>query len=409
MQTSLAASIKETPDGKTADRILRSCVHCGFCNATCPTYELLGDELDGPRGRIYLIKDILEGQPHGRNTQVHLDRCLTCRACETTCPSGVEYGRLLDIGRAQVEKKVSRPWHERLVRYALRKVVPYPNRIRAILTMAGFIRPVLPKRYKNRLPTVGKMCSPSGTTGHRRKMLLLDGCAQPILMPSINAATTRLLDKLGIDLVSVKSAGCCGAVSHHLSATKEAKQWMQRNIDAWWPHIEQGAEAVVVTASGCATMVKDYGYLLRHDPQYADKARRVSSMAKDIAEIVVAENPQKLARPTWAPRRIAFQSPCSLQHGQKLDGVVEGLLQAADFELAPIRDGHLCCGSAGTYSLLQPSLADKLLRRKVKCLEAGEPEMIVTANIGCYLHLQKQLSIPIMHWVELFGGKGPVG
>jgi glycolate oxidase iron-sulfur subunit len=398
MQTNLADFIKNTPEGLEADRILRNCVHCGFCTATCPTYQLLGDELDGPRGRIYLIKMALEGQGISNRTRLHLDRCLTCRACETTCPSGVAYGRLLDIGRGIVEQKIERPWLQRMRRLALRKLMAYPRRFGAVLAAARRVRPLLPAALGRRIPARPPLVAwPSRP--HPRTMLILDGCVQPALAPSINAATAKALDRLGIGLIRAAGSGCCGALSHHLAAHEEGKKFMRRNIDAWWPHIEQGAEAIVITASGCGTMVKEYGQALKHDPVYAEKAARVSALAKDIGEILAAEDLEKLRPAT--PRRIAFQSPCTLQHGQKLNGLVEGLLAKLGFELTPVAEPHLCCGSAGTYSILQPELSQKLLDNKVAALEAGGPELIATANIGCLAHLQAKSKVPVRHWVEL--------
>jgi glycolate oxidase iron-sulfur subunit len=399
MQTQLADLIKDTPAGREADDILKSCVHCGFCNATCPTYQLLGDELDGPRGRIYLIKALLEGREGGAKTRLHLDRCLTCRACETTCPSGVRYGRLLDIGREVVEAKAVRPWLDRAQRWALLKLLPNPRRFGSLLELARRARGLLPSALRRNIPTPAQPAAPWPTRPHARKMLILEGCVQPALVPSINAATARVLDRLGIELIRADNAGCCGALSQHLTAVADAQGLMRRNIDAWWPHIQRGAEAVVITASGCGVMVKDYGELLKHDPAYADKAARVAALAKDIGEVLVKEDLAKL-KPT-APRRIAFQSPCTLQHGQRLNGLVENLLVRLGFELTPVADAHLCCGSAGTYSILQPALSNRLLANKLAALEAGEPELIATANIGCLNHLRSKSKLPVWHWVEL--------
>lgn len=398
MQTHLADAIQATPEGREADEILRSCVHCGFCNATCPTYQLLGDELDAPRGRIYLLKMLLEGQEVSTRTQLHLDRCLTCRACETTCPSGVQYGRLADFGRAIVEAKVGRPWPERLRRLALRKIMAYPRRFGPLLAAARWARPLLPKSLRSKIPSRTR-AKPWPTGTHVRKMLILDGCVQPTLAPSINAAAANVLDRLGIGLVRAEGAGCCGALSYHLAAHEEGKDFMRRNIDVWWPHVEQGAEAIVMTASGCGAMVKEYGQVLKHDPAYAAKAERISGLAKDIGEVLAGEDLEKI-RPK-SPRRIAFQSPCTLQHGQKLNGLVEGLLEGLGFELAPVANPHLCCGSAGTYSILQPELSEKLLANKLEALAAGGPELIATANIGCQTHLQTKATVPVRHWVEL--------
>jgi glycolate oxidase iron-sulfur subunit len=398
MQTHLADFIKGTPEGLEADEILRSCVHCGFCTATCPTYQLLGDELDGPRGRIYLLKMMLEGREISARTQLHLDRCLTCRACETTCPSGVRYGRLADIGRGLIEAKVERPWKEKARRLALRKLLAYPRRFGLLLAAARLARPLLPAGLRGKIPARTRPAAwPSRP--QPRKMLILDGCVQPALAPSINSATAGVLDRLGIGLVRAAGGGCCGALSYHLAAHEEGRDFMRRNIDAWWPHIEQGAEAIVITASGCGAMVKEYGQALKHDTAYAEKAARVSALARDIGEILAGEDLEKIR--IKAPRRIAFQSPCTLQHGQRLNGLVEGLLAKLGFELVPVANPHLCCGSAGTYSILQPDLSQKLLANKLEALEAGEPELIATANIGCLAHLQSRAKVPVCHWVEL--------
>ena len=399
METSILKSFLETHDGQEADRILRACVHCGFCTATCPTYQLLGDELDGPRGRIYLIKQMLEGQVPSQRTRQHLDRCLTCRSCETTCPSGVRYARLADIGRAQIERRVPRPPLERLKRFALRKVIPHSFRFGLVLALGRLARPFLPGHLKSQIPAA----QDAGTRpacNHRRRMLILEGCAQKAATPRTNAATARLLDRLSISLVSEPRAGCCGAVSHHLSAEQEAMRTMRRTIDAWWPHVEAGAEAIIITASGCGAVVKEYGHLLRNDPAYAEKAARVSALAKDIGEILATENLTALGIDGHG-RRIAFHAPCTLQHGQKLPGLVEGILLKLNYRLAPVADSHLCCGSAGTYSILQPDLSQKLLTLKLSHLSAGAPELIATANIGCQLHLASQSSIPVHHWIEL--------
>jgi glycolate oxidase iron-sulfur subunit len=400
MQTQLTESILNTEEGREADAILRKCVHCGFCLATCPTYQLLGDELDSPRGRIYLIKQVLEGHEPTSSTQLHLDRCLTCRNCETTCPSGVEYGRLADIGRQIVESKVERPLPGRLMRRALRLLIPYRDRFAAALWLGQLVRPILPGGLKRRVPAP-ESARPRPRNPHERKMLMLEGCVQPSLAPNTNAAAARVLDRLGIELVAADDI-CCGAVSYHLSATDEGLDYMRRNIDAWWPHIEAGAEAIVITASGCGVMVQEYGHLLRHDPEYADKAARVSELARDIAEVLADEDLSRLA-PAGQRPRVAFHPPCSLQHGLKVRGVVERILADAGFELTPVPDAHLCCGSAGTYSILQKDLANRLKSDKLEALSAGRPEVIATANIGCQAHLQSGTDLPVRHWIELLG------
>jgi glycolate oxidase iron-sulfur subunit len=404
MQTNLADFIKDTPEGREADAILRKCVHCGFCSATCPTYQLLGDELDGPRGRIYLMKQVLEGAPATAKTQLHLDRCLSCRSCETTCPSGVQYSRLLDIGRQAVEERVGRGALEAMTRRALRLVIPNPALFTSLLKLGLLARPLLPGSLKRKVPPAAAAARPWPQATHARKMLVLEGCAQPGLSPATNAAAARVLDRLGITLVRAAGAGCCGAVSQHLSAEHEALGYMRRNIDAWWPHVEQGAEAIVMTASGCATMVADYGHLLAHDPGYAEKAARISALMKDISEIIAAEKkklkPLLTPRPSLLTGRVAFQSPCSLQHGLRMKGKIEALLIDLGFDLVPVQDAHLCCGSAGTYSILQPALSQRLLTNKIGALTAESPSEILTANIGCQSHLQTATGVPVRHWVE---------
>jgi glycolate oxidase iron-sulfur subunit len=399
MQTHLTEQFLNTPEGREADAILRACVHCGFCTATCPTYQLLGDELDGPRGRIYQLKQVFEGQPPGRSTQLHLDRCLTCRACETTCPSGVQYGRLADIGREVLERQVSRPWRQRLLRYALRRILPRPGLFGPLLRLGQGLRPLLPAALKARVPPPQRVSARSQAS-HARIMLVLEGCAQSVATPATNAAAARVLDRLGIGLISPQGQGCCGAVSHHLSAPEEAFDYMRANIDAWWPWIERGVEAVVVSASGCGAVVKDYGHLLRHDPVYAEKAVRVSALARDLSEVIAAEDLTVFAS-IGAGRRIAFHAPCTLQHGQQLVGVVERILRETGFVLTEVRDAHLCCGSAGTYSILQPELSQRLRSDKLAKLGEGGPESIATANVGCQLHLYDEQGLAVRHWIEL--------
>jgi glycolate oxidase iron-sulfur subunit len=399
VQTNLAEFIRDTPEGREADAILRSCVHCGFCTATCPTYQLLGDELDGPRGRIYLIKQALEGQTVTDRTRLHLDRCLTCRSCETTCPSGVRYHRLLDIGREVVERQTRRPWHERLARSMLLRILPHPRRFGLLLGLGQRVRPILPAALRAKVP-VARDPGPLPARQRQRQMLLLAGCVQPSSAPTTNAATARVLDRLGIQALTPHGAGCCGAASHHLSAVEQATAFMRRNIDAWWPHIEAGAEAVVMTASGCGAHVKAYGELMADDPVYAERAARVSALTRDLGEVLAAEDLAPLGEPGQG-RRIAFHAPCTLQHGQQLGGVVEGLLTRLGYTLTTVPDAHLCCGSAGTYSLLQPTLAQRLLVNKLAALEGDGPELIASANIGCQVHLATRARVPVRHWVEL--------
>lgn len=397
MQTELTDDIRQTPAGLEAESILRKCVHCGFCTATCPTYQLLGDELDGPRGRIYLIKQILEGQPTSNKTQLHLDRCLSCRNCETTCPSGVEYGRLLDIGREMVEENVERGLFDKLRRYLLRIFLPYRSRFEFLLSLGRSVRPLLPPSLKKTVPVK----TSSGlwpNNDHSRTMLVLQGCVQPALAPNINAASARVLDALGIKLL-VADDGCCGAISHHLSAAEEGLDFMRRNIDIWWPYIEQGVEAIIMTASGCGSLVKDYGHLLRHDSAYAEKAAKVSALTQDLSEVLIAEDLSPLKKSNDV--KLAFHPPCSLQHGQKVIGVVESILKQLGFTLTPIPDSHLCCGSAGTYSILQPKISRQLKSNKINAIASGNPEFVVTANIGCITHLQSGTQLPVKHWIEV--------
>jgi glycolate oxidase iron-sulfur subunit len=399
VQTNLSEQAKALPRGAEAESILRSCVHCGFCNATCPTYQLLGDELDGPRGRIYLIKQVLEGNQVTAKTQLHLDRCLTCRNCETTCPSGVDYHNLLDIGRAVVDAAVPRPLEQRLLRQGLRAVLPRPALFKALTRVGETFRPLLPASLQAKLPRQVRAAKPRPPLRHGRRVLLLEGCVQPGLSPNTNAATARVLDRLGIGITPIREAGCCGAVDYHLDAQEQGLARARQNIDAWWPAIEAGAEAIVQTASGCGAFVKDYGHLLEQDPAYAAKARRVSALAKDLVEVLQAEPLERLG--VCADQRLAFHCPCTLQHAQKLGGAVEGVLTRLGFQLSAVPDSHLCCGSAGTYSLTQPTLSRQLRDNKLDALESGQPDAIVTANIGCQTHLDGAGRTPVRHWIEL--------
>ena len=400
MQTNLSPEFKNSAEGLQAEAILRKCVHCGFCTATCPTYQLLGDELDGPRGRIYLIKQVLEGEVPTRKTQLHLDRCLTCRNCETTCPSGVQYGHLIDIGRKLVDERVERPVAEKAVRWALKEGLPSPLFAPA-MAVGQAVRGLLPAALKNKVPAKQSAGS-TPTRTHARKMLMLEGCVQPAMSPNINSATARVLDAAGVQVVVAKKAGCCGAVKFHLNDQNGAKAEMRRNIDAWWPHVEASVEAIVMNASGCGSMVKDYGHALNDDPAYAAKAERISALTRDLSELlpdlVDALAPQVKAKSS----QIAFHPPCTLQHGQQLRGGVEKHLGALGFNIKTAScEAHLCCGSAGTYSVLQPEIAYQLRDRKLGNLGEMKPDVIVSANIGCITHLQSGTATPVRHWVEV--------
>ncbi len=400
MQTRIDAKYDGNAQVAHAESILRKCVHCGFCLATCPTYNLLCDEMDSPRGRIYQIKQVLEGNTPTASTQLHLDRCLTCRNCETTCPSGVEYGQLVDVGREIVEQQVPRPLSQRLLRKAIQQVLPYSGRVTPLVRLGQALRGVMPGFIKSSIP-VKRDPGAWPEARHKRTMLVLDGCAQPGMAPATNKATARVLDKLGISLLRVDQAGCCGAINYHLNNQDDGKNWMRANIDAWWPAIEAGAEAIVVTASGCGVMVKDYGHVLRDDPGYREKAQRVAELAKDPVEVLNNENLAALKIDTTKFGRVAFHPPCTLQHGQKLPGATEALLTQAGFELTPIPDAHTCCGSAGTYSLFQRKLSATLKRNKLSNIESGRPDVVATANIGCQLHLQSGTEKTVYHWIEL--------
>jgi glycolate oxidase iron-sulfur subunit len=413
MQTQLAPEFQNTPDGQQAEAILRKCVHCGFCTATCPTYQLLGDELDGPRGRIYLIKQVLEGAAPTRKTQLHLDRCLTCRNCESTCPSGVQYGHLIDIGRKLVDERVPRPASERAVRWALKEGLPSPLFAPA-MKIGQAVRSLLPEALQAKVPPK-QVAGDWPTRAHARKMLMLEGCVQPAMMPNINRATARVLDAAGIECVSAAKVGCCGAVKFHLNDQMGGKAEMRRNIDAWWPYVESGVEAIVMNASGCGVTVKDYGHIFKDEPAYADKAARISALTRDLSELLPAIVPvlkEKLAALS-APgaagsgaSKLVFHPPCTLQHSQQLRGGVEKYLGELGFEIRLAScESHLCCGSAGTYSVLNPDISYQLRDRKLANLAASQdaavPEVIVSANIGCITHLQSGTKTPVRHWVEV--------
>jgi glycolate oxidase iron-sulfur subunit len=399
MQTQIDTQLLQTDAGKAADSILRSCVHCGFCTATCPTYQLLGDELDGPRGRIYLIKQALEGKQVTRKSQLHLDRCLSCRSCETTCPSGVKYTSLLEIGRHLVDQQVERPIREKLMRLGMKGILPYPARIAPLLSVVRTLKPLLPQSLQQKIPrkrTAGKRASAS----HSRKVILFEGCVQSVAAQHINQAATRVLDRLGIECIRAKSELCCGAVNHHLGDTASAVDFARRNIDLWSRHLKDGVEAIIGTASACALEIREYPQLLKNDTDYAEKAKAVSDATVDLGEFLQHENIHELNLIDKLPQ-VAFHSPCTLQHGLQLKGSTEKLLRSLGFNITEPQDAHLCCGSAGTYSILQPQISTQLRTNKLQVLTDCSPDVIATANIGCLLHLQSGTQTPVKHWIEV--------
>lgn len=407
MDVTLSDAFRGSPVAEEAAALMRACVQCGYCTETCPTLRVTGGEWDGPRGRIHLIKQLLEGETPSADVRRQLDGCLTCRSCETTCPQHVRYARILDLGRELVEHRTPRPLRERLARAALRAIVPNRRRFAALLALGRLARPLLPAALRERVPPA----RPAGAwpdRAHARTMLVWRGCVQPSLAPDIDAAAARVLDRFGVRLAAA-GTGCCGALSHHMAADDEAKATMRRNIDALWPDVEAGAEAIVTTASGCGAHLRDYGELLRDDPRYAERAKRVSELAKDLCEVVAAEWKEGTFAPPAPPPgsgtrpqpvRIAYQSPCSLQHGQKLAGAVEKLLKRAGYRLVPVAYPFMCCGSAGSYSILQPEMARTLRERKLETLTATRPTAIATANIGCLHHLAETSPVPVRHWIE---------
>ena len=405
MEIHLDKSIAEEPWALEAQSIVRKCVHCGFCNATCPTYQLLGDEADGPRGRIYLITQLLEGKPADPKTRLHLDRCLLCRACETTCPSGVPYGRLLETGREMLDQQLQRTGFDRLKRKALTTLVPETGLIQTGINISKPVQRLLPNKMRAQLPLQQKNLGRPKTI-HSRKMILLEGCAQSNLTPETNAAAARVLDSFGIMLLPNAGKGCCGALRLHNSAREKGLQDIRERIDSLWPYIkdgvESGIEAIISSASGCGVTIKDYGHLLKDDPEYADKAEQIAKLSLDLSEVIIAEvaksPPDSAALPNL---KLAFQSPCTLQHGQKITGQIEALLQLYNFTILPVADGHLCCGSAGTYSMLQPVLSGRLKADKLEKLQSHSPDIIATANVGCQLHLRSDAKVPVLHWIEL--------
>ena len=413
MQTQLAPQFANTPEGIEAAHILGKCVHCGFCTATCPTYQLLGDELDGPRGRIYLIKQMAEGQVPTEKTRQHLDRCLTCRNCESTCPSGVQYGNLVDIGRKWVEENTpARPLSERLTRWALKEGLTKPALFNSAMALGRLVRPLMPSSMQRKIPQVRNKALSNSTdpyarpsTVHARKMLILEGCVQPGMLPNINSATARVLDALKIQLISVPNATCCGALRYHLNDQEGGLENAKQNIDAWWPLAESGVEAIIMTASGCGVMVKDYGHLFANDPAYASKAKKISELTKDISEILPSLQ-EELIQLIGADQKpgVVYHPPCTLQHGQQIRGKVEDLLTSIGIGVRLCADSHICCGSAGTYSVTQPELSEQLRKNKLHHLntacEESDAQLIVSGNIGCIAHLQQD-DTPVLHWIEL--------
>jgi glycolate oxidase iron-sulfur subunit len=395
MQTSFSPEFLATDRGARANDILRACVHCGFCNATCPTYQVTGDELDGPRGRIYLIRELLESQSNVERATRHLDRCLTCRACETTCPSGVAYGELAEIARDHIgpERPGTVGWLRRLLRW----MVPRPERLRFMARLGRPFRWALPSRLAKQVPRrVGKR--PTSTSEHARSILLLNGCAQQVATPDTNAALIALLDGHGIGVRCIENEQCCGSLDLHLGASEAALASVRANVDALVGVLDD-VEAIVSTASGCGVTIKDYGRLLEHDRQYAPLARRVADKTLDVSEYL-ADAGLSLAKSERIDT-VAWHPPCTLQHGQRISGIVEGLLSGAGYELVPVSDAHLCCGSAGTYSVLEPEMAEVLREQKLDALLAGSPDVVATANVGCQTHLAHGSRIPVVHWIEL--------
>ncbi|MDO9236711.1 MAG: glycolate oxidase subunit GlcF [Aquabacterium sp.] len=416
MQTNLAPAYQSTPEGIKAQEVLRQCVHCGFCNATCPTYKLTGNELDGPRGRIYLMKQVFEGQVPTRTTQTHLDHCIGCNHCESTCPSGVQYHELLAVGQPVVDALVQRPWRERLLRWGLRTLMPSPWFTPA-LKLGQTVRPILPAALQARIPARPPLAAPAWPDPrkslHTRRVLLLKGCVQPGLRPHIDAATARVLDAVGIRVVVASNSTCCGAVQGHMGDVDGAKVRARRNIDAWWPYIDSQTpvEAIVINASGCGAWVKDYDKLLADEPAYAAKAKRVAALARDPGELLASWMPvlqRKLAkRAKTGLGSLTFHPPCSLSHAQKLSsaakaGPIETGLRELGFEVKlAAQDSHQCCGAGGAYSVLQPELSMQLRDLKVKALDATAPHVIASANIGCIVHIQSGTNTPVKHWLEV--------
>ncbi|MBO9603734.1 MAG: glycolate oxidase subunit GlcF [Novosphingobium sp.] len=424
MQTRFPAEALADPAMAVSEAVIRKCVHCGFCTATCPTYVLLGDELDSPRGRIYLIKEMLEnGRKPTADVVKHIDRCLSCLSCMTTCPSGVNYMHLVDHARAYIEREYRRPWHARLLRRTLAAVLPYPRRFRAALVFGRLARPAIPLLRRIRpLRAVAAMLSlvpgrlepapriaQRPTPNRKGRVVLLQGCAEPVLRPGIREATVRVLDRAGFEAVLAPGEGCCGALVHHLGRERQSLDAARRNVDAWTAEIERaGLDAIVITASGCGTTIKDYGFMLREDPAYAEKAARVSALAKDITEFLAAIELPAAGAPGL---RVAYHPACSLQHGQRVKLEPVKLLVGAGYDVHLPEEAHLCCGSAGTYNILHADIADRLGKRKGASLERLEPDVIATGNIGCATQIARYAGTPVVHVVELLdwatGGPPP--
>ena len=399
MQTNLAVKIQQGSHAPVIEAILHKCVHCGFCNATCPTYQLRGDELDGPRGRIYQMKQFFEGEPANAEMLKHLDRCLTCRSCETTCPSGVKYSQLLEIGKQAIEQELPRPAWDRLRRWGIVRLINSGWLFAASVRIGQTLAWILPRGIRQSIPARRILVTRNNAT-HLRKVLMLAGCVQPTLAPNTNILAANLLGRLGIEVIEIQGRHCCGAAAAHTSAPDYALRQARQLVDSWWPYIESGVEAIVVTATGCGVSVRDYEQLLADDPAYAHKARRVSSLYCDLIELVEAEI-GSLEAVKVSARRVAVHTPCTMQHGLGINARVEQLLASAGHEICQVEDAHLCCGSAGTYSMLQPGLATQLRKNKIRALSKGQPEVIATANIGCQVHLAQGNQIPVVHWIEL--------
>jgi len=430
MQTNFTAEQLEDPSLAEADRILKRCVHCGLCTATCSTYVILGDERDSPRGRIYLMKDMFErGRDASEEVKFHVDRCLSCLSCMTTCPGGVDYMHLVDLARVHIDKTGKRGLKDRLMRRLLATVVPYPPRFRLALKAAPLGRPFVGLMRRIGLKELAAMIelapatAPSrakyegpGTaatqTQRRSRVIMLAGCAQQVLRPEINDSTIRLLARRGVDVVVAAGAGCCGALVHHMGKEHEALKQVKRNVDAWSKLIERDpVDAIIINASGCGTTVKDYGYMLRHDAEYAERAAKVSELTKDISEFLADYSLGPPVR--WSSIRVAYHSACSLQHGQQVTDTPRDLLSKAGYSVADVPEGHICCGSAGTYNILQPDLAAELRERKSRNIRSVKPDVVAAGNIGCIAQLEPALDVPIAHTVELldwaYGGPVPRG